>query len=790
MRLRTLLSAAVVLLLAGSAAAQSRSLDLTGREPTLAIETRADGDLTVRIDVGKLQFFDVATPAGTFTRVVIPGFHASQEVGEPCLPLMNRLVAVPTGASATVEVVSAVSRRIRLADQGVTNLLMPAQPSLAKAQDPALMPFYFAADLYRTAGLRGAGETARFVSQGRLRALDFGRLEVAPVRYDPVSGELEVLESLELRVQFTGGSPADGAALYARTYSPFFAGLYARIEGARGLHDSYPDLVRDEVTYVIVTPSMFTAQLADFIQWKTERGFRIVVGEIGSPEVGSTTTSIQTYLRNLYNGATPEQPAPSFVLFVGDVAQCPTFQVSGDPTDRPYCAVDGDLVPDIYYGRFSATNTAQLQAILDKTMMYDQFTMPDPSYLDEVVLIAGYDTGYGSSHGNGQINYASTYYFNAAHGIDADGHLYPPSGSDDALIVSEVSQGRSFVNYTAHGSTTSWSDPTFTQANVNGLQNAGKYCLAIGNCCLTSTYDVAECFAETWLRAADKGAIGYIGASNSTYWDEDVYWGIGYTTRIQSVIRIEDTQHGAYDGLFHDHGEDEDLWYVTQDALVYCGNLAVQESGSGLTTYYWNVYNLMGDPSLTVYLGIPTANPVSHPSYLLTTQTGLTVEAAAGSYVGVTQGGELIGAGTIHQGATGVDIAFAQPLAAGALVKLVVMAQNRVPYVAEIPVSGDVTQAGDGLPAALALAPAVPNPFNPQTTLGFSLPRDGEVQLRIFDQRGRLVATLIDGPELAGSHAAVWRGVDDQGRNLPSGTYLCRLVAGGESVSTKVQLLK
>jgi subtilisin-like proprotein convertase family protein len=526
--------------------------------------------------------------------------------------------------------------------------------------------------------------------------VDFARLEVAPVRYDPVAGELEVIESLELRVRFTGGSKAASQDLWASTYSPFFEGVYGRIDGAKGLHDDFPDHVRDEVTYVIITPTMFTAQLADFIAWKTERGFRVIVGEIGSPEVGTTTASIQGYIHGLYHGATPDQPAPSFVLFVGDVAQCPTWQVNGDATDRPYCTVDGDYVPDIYYGRFSATNTSQLQAILDKTMMYDQYTMPDPSYLDDVVLIAGYDSSFGGTHGNGTINYGTANYFNAAHGLDADVHLYPQSGSDDALIVSEVSQGRAFVNYTAHGSQTSWSDPTFTQANINSLQNEGKYGLAIGNCCLTSTYDYGECFAETWLRAPNKGMIGYIGGSNSTYWDEDVWWATGYTPNISANIPYESTELGVYDALFHEHGESEDQWYVTQDAIVFCGNLAVQESGSSRTNYYWNIYNLMGDPSIAPYIGVPSANTIDHAPNLVANMTGMTVAADAGSYVGVTQDGVLIGAGTVHASRGAVDIVFRNPLTAGVPAKLVIMAQNRVPYVTEIPVAA---------PSVVAISP-------------------------------------------------------------------------------------
>ncbi len=62
----------------------------------------------------------------------------------------------------------------------------------------------------------------------------------------------------------------------------------------------------------------------------------------------------------------------------------------------------------MYYGRLPATNPTQLQAMLDKTLMYDQFTMPDPSYLGEVVMIAGVDGSFGQVWANGQINYGTS----------------------------------------------------------------------------------------------------------------------------------------------------------------------------------------------------------------------------------------------------------------------------------------------------------------------------------------------------------------------------------------------
>jgi len=530
--------------------------------------------------------------------------------------------------------------------------------------------------------------------------------------------------------------------------------------------------------------------MQSLVDWKTERGFKMIVGVIGSPEVGSTTASIQNYIHGLYNDATPELPAPSFVLFVGDVAQCPTFQLSGNATDRPYCAVDGDLVPDIYYGRFSATNPSQLQAILDKSLMYDQYAMPDPSYLEEVVMIAGMDAGHGSTWGNGQINYGTDYYFNEAHNIFSHTYLYPESGGNAANIIQNVSDGVSYINYTAHGSVTSWSSPSFTQSNINGLQNDGKYCLAVGNCCLTSTYDYGECFAETWLRAPGKGAIGYIGGSNSTYWDEDYWWGVGYTTSIVARPEFSQTSMGAYDGLFHDHGEADHLCYVTNDALIFCGNLAVMESGSGMTTYYWNIYNLMGDPSITTWIGIPQTNVVTHPETVFVGQQSITVEAEHGSYVGLTQDGVLVGAGTV--GETGsLSIDYLQPLTAGVPLHMVVMAQNRVPYVADVEVNAQSTPVDDDdLPQVLSLDGNYPNPFNPTTTIRFSVPEAQHIQLAVFDVRGQRVATLVDRQVPAGRQAVIWTGRDDQGRHVASGTYFYRMVAGGEIRTNKMLLSK
>jgi hypothetical protein len=95
------------------------------------------------------------------------------------------------------------------------------------------------------------------------------------------------------------------------------------------------------------------------------------------------------------------------------------------------------------------------------------------------------------------------------------------------------------------------------------------------------------------------------------------------------------------------------------------------------------------------------------------------------------------------------------------------------------------------VPAAeLALAPAVPNPFNPMTTIGFTLPAPTRVLMTVHDAAGRRVAVLVDGELPAGTHEGAWRGRTAAGAEAASGVYFVRLKAGAEVLTRKIALLR
>jgi hypothetical protein len=102
-----------------------------------------------------------------------------------------------------------------------------------------------------------------------------------------------------------------------------------------------------------------------------------------------------------------------------------------------------------------------------------------------------------------------------------------------------------------------------------------------------------------------------------------------------------------------------------------------------------------------------------------------------------------------------------------------------------------LTAVGDGPAAGSVLAlRAVPNPFNPRTTIRFDLPAAGSVRLAVYDVAGRLVRVLVEGERPAGSCEAVWDGRDAGGRGLAAGSYFARLEAGGRLQTVCMSLVR
>jgi len=669
-----------------SYAQTSTRVNLTPEATGLNIISNNINSLKIQFKLSSYNFLPVSTCEGDFIRLIVGGFQTNYNEGLPELPELNKLINIPAGAEIRIILKSVKEKEIPLAQYGIQTKIFPSQPSRQKQIVSDSLEFIFNKPFYSLSRFN-KDKFIEVEEIGNIRGQRIAGLQISPFRYNPVSNILKVIYEADIEIIFENPDIEQDKLLKNKYRSRVFENTLRKILNYK-TEETKSVEVEKPVKYVILSDKIFHDILQPFIKWKTRKGFNVIELYTGENGAGTTREELKDTLKGIYVSATPEDPAPTFLLIVGDVEQIPTSQSSGQVTDLYYAEYDGngDYLPDVFYGRLSARDTSELIPQIDKIMEYEQYLFPDPSFLDEAVMIAGVDGSYASVWGNGQINYGTNYYFNLAHSINSHTYLYPESGSSSDSIIKNISDGVGFVNYTGHGVSNRWLSPEFHINDIDSLKNLSKYPLMIGNGCSTATFHLDNCLGEALVRAEGKGALGYIGCTNDSYWDEDFYWAVGIGP-ISANPSYTETGLGMYDRAFHDNGEPETDWYTTQGQMMYAGNLAVTESNSIRSKYYWEIYTLLGDPSLMVYFSVPDPIVVNVPDTLPVGIYNLHFQCEQNAYAALSIDGKLLDA--TYTDASGVAILEFLAVDSVKPAELVITKQNRRPFIDTLNIVAD-----------------------------------------------------------------------------------------------------
>ena len=677
MRKANILTAAFLLigLLIGSTVSAQR-IDLGRASSAQQCANVTNDGFTANFSFSSITATDVNTEKGVFSNITMDGTFPSGEYGTPELPAANQIIALPYGATnVTVEVKNYSTTTYRLADYGIKTL-SPRQPSVSKSAKPEDIKFVYNESAY-AAKSYSQRPIATVEVRGTMRGIQVGALTISPVDYNPAENTIVVYNNIEVEVRYNDYDRAAADSEFVRTFSPYFASIYSQMFNWRDdVYTQHPDLWQAPVKMLVIANRMFEETLQEWIAWKTMKGIYMDVNY--TDQVGSTAAAIKTFIQNKY-----AQDAPTFLIIVGDKNQVPasaTGSQSQCVTDLEYESVDGDYFPDIFHSRMPVETVAQLQNILYKNLMYERYEMPDKTYLEHTLLIAGADSNWNPRVGQPTVNYATTYYYNEAHFVYPYVYLTSPYTG----CYNHLNTGVAFANYTAHGSNDGWADPSFSVSNVNSLTNEGKPFLAMGNCCEAADWGISgTCFGEAMVRANTKGAYAYIGSCPVTYWYEDYYFGVGATNTFSATPTFEGSATGVYDGVWMDDT------YNTVASMLFLGNLAVTHAsltgyqGSSSPLYYWQAYHVLGDASVMPYRTIPNLNEVSHMAVVPIGMSSYEVSAVPGSYVAISKDGVLHGTGLVD--ASGVANVQLDPITSGGDVTICVTAPQRIPYIQTVP---------------------------------------------------------------------------------------------------------
>ncbi|MBZ0200626.1 MAG: fibronectin type III domain-containing protein [Ignavibacteriaceae bacterium] len=496
----------------------------------------------------------------------IPDYGIVNYAGRPCLPQISFNLMI----NKTETDISAVVNQEVKRTQNLDYHIFPYQRPWLKTNALKERPFDYDKEYYASIG--DPNQTGINISEpfiiGGVRGVT---VTIYPFAYNPSEKILTMVEHGEYKVKLS--SPVENINDHSAIYNEYLQTLFVNFEAGS---------TRLLSNYLIITAPEYEAALAPFVAHKNSIGYNVDL--FTTAVTGTSTATIKTFIQNRYNNPGTK---PEFILLVGDVDKIPSWIGTGEGaphTDLNYVQLEGvDYFADASIGRFSVINTSQLQNAIDKTIFMENYI---GTLTKKNVFFASSDN-YSISQGT--HNFIIDTYFTPNSYTNLK--LYSHSGATTQQSINALNDNQIFAIYSGHGSETSWADgPPLSQSQVSALTNT-VYPFVYSFACVTGSYHLTESFGETWLRVLH-GASSFYGSSENSYWDED-----------------DILERGIFKALFVDNLTkvtpmfDKGKFYLIN---YYGGSVT---SGSTLLRYL-EMYNLMGDPSLsTKKVVLPDTTP-------------------------------------------------------------------------------------------------------------------------------------------------------------------------------------
>jgi hypothetical protein len=537
--------------------------------------------IKITLNPGEFDFGTEYTEQGLFATVALPNFVHTYIEGQAQLPIIRKMIEIPYKSEPEITINSLSWKYISLEELLLPDKIIPAQFSVEKIPEP--IDDFVIDDEYFTIDSFVPEQFVKIVETGIIRGRQFALVEISPLKYRPSTGEIKTIENCVITIDLPNSDMTktyENIDRYStHRYEQFFDKAFANY----GFYEEGLS-TRNSEGFLIIVYDTFYDEIQPLVTEKESKGFDVTTIKTSDIPGGATKENIYDYIEDAYN---TWSPPPSYVLLVGDTPQIPTYYGTTGPSavDLYYVTVDGsDWIPDIHIGRFTGSTETQIEVMVEKTVDYEQANFPNYDWIKKAAFLASTDRYWVSE---GTHNFVIDNY------LDPEGYtcdkLYTYTyGATTQDVHDAINDGRSLVIFSGHGSPNGWGDgPSFYKSDIQALTNTDMYPFVGSHSCSTNTFDDSECFGETWLREADKGGLAFWGASASTYWDED------------DILEK---------GMFQAWWEDGLEWIggMTDMGLMY---LYENYSGGGLTKYYFEAYNVNGDPSVKIWSSNPSQSP-------------------------------------------------------------------------------------------------------------------------------------------------------------------------------------
>ena len=645
----------IMLLLIGSFSVPSISSNINYElEPIIITVNQQDNNIEISYEITQYNEIFITINNIEYSIITIGEESNLMLKGKPDIPSICRSILIPDTAKMKIDIVDIDYEEIN------DVFIAPSKGDIIKNINPDDVPFEFG-DVYNEDAWF-PGEIASIRDPYILRDFRGQVVDIFPIQYNPVKKVMRVYNNIKVDIYPDGldtrniinreSQPEKVESNYKFIYNRHFVNF-----GKSGRYDP----VSEQGNMLIITYDSFWDEMIPFVEWKNMKG---IPTEMVNVSTIGNANDIKTYIEDYYNDF-----GLTFVLLVGDAEQVPTLYTSEytyAASDPSYSFIVGeDNYQDLFVGRFSAQNSADLETQVERSIEYERYPQSDVDWYHKGTGIAsnqgpGDDGEYDDEHMDFIRDDLLAYTY-----TEVD-QIYDPEATS-SMVTEAVNDGRSTINYCGHGSPTSWGSSGFSNNNVSALTNDNMLPFISSVACNNGEFDNYDaCFAEAWLRATNNGeptgGIGMFASTQSQSWDPPM-----------------DAQDEIIDILIETY---EDNIRTSYGALCFQGTMhMMDEYGSSCydETDAWTVF---GDPSLQVRTDTPSDMTVEHDELIpIGAETfELEVIGVENALCAVSYECKLLGYGYSDENGHAV-ITFPEPLEFMEGADLVITAYNKNPYI-------------------------------------------------------------------------------------------------------------
>jgi len=591
MNMRKITSVLILLLLAATAYATQHTIDSDATTGVTVIDGRW-GNTTLECRVSAFETETIQIDGDIYNIINLPGEPRLQQVGAPALPHLAVSIVIPDDAATGLQV---------LETEYTDYPGMRPEPSkgvVTRNIDPATVPYSFGPE-YDTVVFPAS--TASLDTPYILRDFRGQVVHFQPFVWLPESNSLRVYSRILVTVETSGrGSEnvIERAALPTAVDSEFLNIYRGQFINFDDREERYTPL--EEVGgLLIITADAFHAEVQPLADWKMQKGIPTEIVDLST--IGYNSSQVQSFVQTYYDNYDL-----TFLLLVGDAADVPTPYASGGSSDPSYSLLaGGDNYPDIFVGRFSGETPAQIATMVERTVEYERDASAATWYHKGMGVASNQGPGDDGEYDNEHQDNIRTDLLGYTY-TEVD-QIYDPSGTA-AQVSNALNVGRSIINYTGHGSSTSWGSTGFSNTHINNLVNDNMLPFIQSVACVNGQFDGLTCFAEAWLRATNAGeptgAIGIYASSINQSWNSPM---CGQDEMVDLLVADEKNSYGG---------------------ICFNGSMQMMDEYGADGINMFNTWHIFGDPSIQLRSDSPTVMNVTHAGSMFPTAESYLVNCA------------------------------------------------------------------------------------------------------------------------------------------------------------------